>query len=342
MKKVVLVNLNGRDYKIEEDGYQSLCSYLQQAEKRLKGDPDKDEILLDFEQAIADKCDVYLSNQKTVVTAQEVRNIIKDMGPVAVDEEKAKEKTQTAEPKEKKLYQIKDGAWISGVCNGLAAYFSVDVTIVRLIFVILTFLTHGVWILVYLIMMFAIPWARTPEQKAQARGEEFSADELFKKSSAKYEEFRKKHILPESISQEQFVENWRILHHLGNKIGAICIGFVAGLLIWGWVLALIALFTSGSVWGFSLGANLPIWLTAIYITSAFFLLFWPLKLWIRSTLISAGVNKKELNKSEQVINTLGWIGWTLAIIIFVALSINYSSAIAKALSSYIPRTSRVI
>jgi hypothetical protein len=202
----------------------------------------------------------------------------------------------------------------------------------RLIFVVLTFVTHGAWILVYVIMMFVIPWATTPEQKAQARGEEFSADEFFKKSSAKYEKFRDRHILPEAISQEQFVQNWRLLHHWGNRIGAICIGFIAGLLIWDWVLALIALFTSGSVWGFSLGAETSVWLTALYISSVFFLIFWPLKLWIRSTLVSAGVYKKDLKKSDQIINILGWIGWTAAIIIFATVSINYSSPIANSLS----------
>jgi len=88
MKKVIPVNLNGRDYKIEEDGYQALHAYLEQAEKRLKKNPDKEEILRDFEQAIADKCDVYLLPRKTVVTTNEIGKIIKDMGPVAVDEEK--------------------------------------------------------------------------------------------------------------------------------------------------------------------------------------------------------------------------------------------------------------
>jgi PspC domain-containing protein len=129
MKKVVLVNLNGRDYKIEEDGYQFLNAYLQKAEKRLKSNPDKEEILADFEQAIADKCDVYLSTQKTVITTKEIEKIIKDMGPVTVDEEKTKGKTSESEHPPKRLYQIKENAVISGVCAGLAAYFGIDVTI---------------------------------------------------------------------------------------------------------------------------------------------------------------------------------------------------------------------
>ena len=41
----------------------------------------------------------------------------------------------TAAPAPKRLYQIRDGAMISGLCNGIAAYFNVDPTFVRVAFV---------------------------------------------------------------------------------------------------------------------------------------------------------------------------------------------------------------
>lgn len=330
MKKVVIINVNGRDIKVEEDGYTALQTYLKQAEKRLSRNPDKDEILSDFEQAIAEKCNVYIDKYKTVVTGKEIDTIIKEMGPVEVDDEKiSKEETIAAEKPQKKLYQIKEGAWISGVCSGLALYFSIDVTIVRLIFVLLAFVTHGLWIFVYIIMMFVIPWAKTPEQKAHARGEEFSADEFFKKASKKYEDFRTKHVIPESVSREQFVTNWRLLHHFGNKVLALLIGFFTGLLIWFWIASLISIFTTSSVFGYTLGESVSFWIVALYVTSVFFLLFWPLKLWIRRTLVAAEIYKKELKKSEQVIALAGWIGWILAIALFVVLSITYAQELSK-------------
>src|SRR6202044_3225861 len=43
----------------------------------------------------------------------------------------------------KRLYQIRAGAMLSGVCTGLAAYLNIDVTIVRIMFVVLTLLTGG-------------------------------------------------------------------------------------------------------------------------------------------------------------------------------------------------------
>jgi phage shock protein PspC (stress-responsive transcriptional regulator) len=78
----------------------------------------------------------------------------------------------------KRLYQVHEGAMLSGVCMGLAAYFGIDVTIVRLIFVGLTVLTGGLWILAYLAMTLVIPYATTSEERAAAYGQPFNAAHL--------------------------------------------------------------------------------------------------------------------------------------------------------------------
>ena len=88
------------------------------------------------------------------------------------------------------LYQIREGAVISGVCTGLAAYLNIDVSIIRMLFVVLVLLTGGVWILVYLVMMFVIPHAQTSEQHAAAHGWPFNAEELIGRAKAHYAEFK--------------------------------------------------------------------------------------------------------------------------------------------------------
>jgi len=54
-----------------------------------------------------------------------------------------------------------------GVCNGIAAYFDIDVTIVRIVFGILAFM-WGAGVPLYLIMMFVVPVAETPSENAAA------------------------------------------------------------------------------------------------------------------------------------------------------------------------------
>ena len=43
----------------------------------------------------------------------------------------------------KKLYKIEEGKMIDGVCGGIAEYFNVDATVIRLAWVLLTLCTAG-------------------------------------------------------------------------------------------------------------------------------------------------------------------------------------------------------
>jgi phage shock protein PspC (stress-responsive transcriptional regulator) len=56
----------------------------------------------------------------------------------------------------KKLYRSRSNRRIAGVCGGLAAYFNIDPTLVRLLF-ILGLLFVGGTLLAYIILMIVIP-----------------------------------------------------------------------------------------------------------------------------------------------------------------------------------------
>jgi len=56
----------------------------------------------------------------------------------------------------KRLYRSRTDTMIGGVCSGLAKYFSLDPTVVRLAFVLL-FLLAGHGLLVYLILWLVVP-----------------------------------------------------------------------------------------------------------------------------------------------------------------------------------------
>ncbi len=57
---------------------------------------------------------------------------------------------------EKKIYKIEEGKKIFGVCGGVAEYFGVDPTLVRVIWAVLC-LAYGIAFVVYLICAFAFP-----------------------------------------------------------------------------------------------------------------------------------------------------------------------------------------
>jgi phage shock protein PspC (stress-responsive transcriptional regulator) len=200
MRTVNSISLNGNVWQIEEEGCQALAAYLKSAETRLTGDPDRDEILADLEQAIADKLARYVSAGKNVVTAEEITLALKEMGPVETTANDSPEHSgnrthSSADPQPgaqtaagtaapgagstmRHLFRIREGGMLGGVCNGLAAYFGVDVTLVRLIFVLFSVFTGGIGLAVYIVMMIVVPIAVTAEQMAAAHGKPFSAEEL--------------------------------------------------------------------------------------------------------------------------------------------------------------------
>jgi len=77
MRKVTTVNLNGNAYQLEESGYERLRAYLDDAESRLRGNPDRAEIIADLEQAIADNCAASLGPHKNVVSDAEIEQILR-------------------------------------------------------------------------------------------------------------------------------------------------------------------------------------------------------------------------------------------------------------------------
>ena len=201
MQKVITINLNGNAYQLDETAFGALRAYLDRAEMQLKDNPDRAEIISDLEQAIADKCNRVLGAHKSVVTAAEVEQIIQEMGPVdgaqgesagaeAGAAGRAGDRARTATEPPRRLYQISDGAMISGVCKGLAAYFHIDVTIVRIIFVVLAVVTKGVWIAVYVLLMVVVPHAATSEERAAAHGQPFNAQELIDQAKRNYTRFK--------------------------------------------------------------------------------------------------------------------------------------------------------
>lgn len=69
--------------------------------------------------------------------------------------------------KEKKLYRSRTDKMLTGLCGGIAAYFRIDSTLVRLGFVILEFATAGLLIIGYFIVAYIVP--KEPEAEAGAK-----------------------------------------------------------------------------------------------------------------------------------------------------------------------------
>jgi phage shock protein PspC (stress-responsive transcriptional regulator) len=317
MNTVIIINLNGNAFHLEEPGFQSLQAYLQQAQAALKDNPDKTEIMADLEQAIADKCAHFLRPHKNVLTAAEIDEVLKEMGPVQSDGGAEAGASAGARPGDgpnadsksgaagagtpKRLYQIREGAMLSGVCTGLAAYFNIDVTIVRIAFVVLTLLTTGIWILVYVGMMLVVPFANTGEEYAAAAGAPFNAQEVIGRAKKHYAEFKDSKEWRRHWRQQrrEWRRRWhegaywwghnlqRNVHQFSSNVGygghlgaTLLIPFLAvfnAALFCAFVAAIVSLATTGAIFGWVVAGSIPLWASILILMFFYGLISRPLR-----------------------------------------------------------------
>lgn len=181
MKKTYTIHLSGSVFHIEEDAYEVLQKYLVSL-KNYFGDGDEGkEILADIEFRIAEIFTSKLSEDKKVVTLEWVNEVIEVMGtPENFSEEDNEETFGEKTKKKKRLYRDPEQKILGGVCGGLAAYFNMDPVVVRLIVVLLFFVTSGVAIIAYLVLWIAVPNAVNATQRLEMRGEDVTVKNIEK------------------------------------------------------------------------------------------------------------------------------------------------------------------
>ena len=59
--------------------------------------------------------------------------------------------------KDTKLYKTKEGSTFGGVCKGISEVYNVDVSVVRILTVLITLLVTGVPLIVYFVMYLVLP-----------------------------------------------------------------------------------------------------------------------------------------------------------------------------------------
>jgi phage shock protein PspC (stress-responsive transcriptional regulator) len=155
----VTARLHGTELQFEQAAFARLEQYLADAARTLEGNPDREEILADLEQAIVDQCTRRLEPGQAAITLAQLQAALEEIG--SVQEPGVAEAAGPAHPPReppRRLEQVSDGAMISGVCLGLARYLNVDVTLLRVAAVLLLLVSGGAMVLVYGVLMLLLPY----------------------------------------------------------------------------------------------------------------------------------------------------------------------------------------
>ncbi len=185
MKNAKQITLSGITFSIEEDAYQILKTYITDITHYFQ-DTDKelsDEIIKDIESGIAEKMLTCDKSVNKAITVQDVEHVIEELGSIedlrTADESEGstyKDASKKSSNK-KRLYRDGDDGLVAGVASGLAKYFSVDVVIVRILFLIsLLFSSIGFW--VYIVLWMAVPKAKTQSEKMAMYGDSVNLESV--------------------------------------------------------------------------------------------------------------------------------------------------------------------
>ena len=189
MKKTINVAIGGCSFTIDEDAYNTLNDYLERFKSALDSTSTSTEVLDELEVRIADMLKGKLGGRQVVDLAM-TQEVIGLLGyPQGYRE--ADDQTTRQEPPQneyhysgtdgenpvRKLFRDPDGKRIAGVCSGIALFLGVDVTLIRVIFLVALICgSAGFWI--YLVIWIAAPEARTAAEKCELRGIPATAENI--------------------------------------------------------------------------------------------------------------------------------------------------------------------
>ena len=171
MNKTININLAQIFFQIDEAAFHKLKSYLDAIEKSLQQEDSKEEIINDIEARIAELFIERQANERQVITAKEVDEVIEIMGKpedYLINDEETAETYQKAE--RKPLYRDLERGYLGGVSSGLDHYLNIDAVWIRLFWVLTTLFSSGIFALIYIILWIVTPAARTTAQKIAMKG----------------------------------------------------------------------------------------------------------------------------------------------------------------------------
>ena len=172
-------------------------------------------------------------------------------------------------PVRRRLYRDGDRRVLGGICSGMAAYFNMDISMMRVIFFLMFFVIGPFNILLYLILWIVVPKAKTTAQRLEMRGKEATISNIEKSIKEEMAEVGESYNKFANAKNENGVSR---VDSFGNVVGSVLrvilrvIVLIFGIaLIIGGIAILIGFVTSiaighsfmnGGMWNFGHNSNI--------------------------------------------------------------------------------------
>lgn len=193
MKKTINVAIGGCSFTIDEDAYNTLSDYLDRFKAALDASSSSADVMDELEDRIADLLKAKLGGRE-VVDLRMAKEVVAQLGypqgykgaesqsdGAAGTEGNARDEYHYSgtdgERPVRKLFRDPDGKKIAGVCSGLALFLGIDVTLIRVVFLV-AFICGSAGFWIYLVVWIAAPEARTAAEKCELRGIPANAENI--------------------------------------------------------------------------------------------------------------------------------------------------------------------
>ena len=188
MKTTEQVSVGGYAFVLEKDASEALGRYISELENHYLKQEGGKEIMEGIEERVAelllDKC-----GNGCVGTLAHVQAVIDVVGrPERIEADDPAPDAPAGGKPQKRLFRDLEKKSLGGVCSGLAAYFDIEVSWLRIGFVVLALVNFfggmrtGMWSLtvpaIYCVLWLAMPAARTAQDRWAMYGESGTADEI--------------------------------------------------------------------------------------------------------------------------------------------------------------------
>lgn len=342
MKRNITVNIFGSLYRMDEDAYAVLNTYILNMREHFSRQPDGKEIADDIEGRAAELMSELTASGVEAISIEHVDEIIRRIGnPEELNCEDSIDEDHMTPPDLPSNDDVEDGPVtrrlfrdpshriIAGVCSGIGSYFSVNPLWIRLLFIVLLIPSLGIAAALYIIFWICIPLASTPAERLQMKGEPVNMANLCKEFLGSTREMLNRGgdlTLDNDFKRGAFTA----MKWTGYTLGILLAGFCSLILI-GAIISLIC--AVSAPWGdmrefmgegnpiiMILDSN-PIWLVATACASALILLILTLHAVVHFTLHmmdKVGPMSRQLRVACVAV-------WVLALIVFLIAATNIVS-----------------
>ncbi len=248
MNKTSNINLSGKLFHVDEPAFEKLHAYSERLKMCYAGTTDGYDIINDVEARMSELLSQKLQKDgRNIVSIEDVDHLITQLGEPESFEEKPmedanniKDENSTTEGT-KRLYRNPNDAIIAGICSGVSAFLGIkDPLWIRLALALVVILGAGTPILIYLLLWFIVPEAKTSAQKLDMQGKPVNLASLENTVKTKFNE----------VSSVNNGALRNIVSFLGKAIMYFIIGFITfivGTILLSFGIAAFAMLVAGIV-----------------------------------------------------------------------------------------------